>query len=167
MKKNVLLVNVHSDFYAPPRPLQGRGGVLYGMAFWSPAHHALVCRLPEAEWSTIKHKDVLSTAGNIGNVWAVEDEFVCEDGTCFSLLSEAMAHEGVAPKTNIVPSGIVKSGVAISREEIEHAGAERLRHLAAAAQLPSFRKMTKADDLRPALLAFCGHAEAPKTAEAS
>lgn len=93
MKRNVLCINIESNYHSPPRALAGRTGGTYGTAFWSPSHNAQVCRVPDEKWSAAIHRDIIQMSIVPGNKWAVEDEFVCADGATFTSLCVAQQHE--------------------------------------------------------------------------
>lgn len=153
MKRNVLCINIGSAYHDPPRPLNGKNTGTHGMAFWSPSHNAQVCRVPEEKWSSKIHTDILLFAAIRGNTWAIIDEFVCEDGTAFEFLHEALAHEK-APKVEESAQTVIPSGIPVTIEAVEKAGSAKLRELARSAGMPNFRKFSKADELRPELIAF-------------
>lgn len=163
MKRNVLCKAIESNYHSPPRPLVGRCGGTYGMAFWSPSHNAQVCRVSEEKWSMKVHEDILLMGIVPGNKWAIEDEFICEDGQTFSLLSEALEHE--ANPVIEQPPVVVQSGIPVTIEAVEKAGSAKLRELARAAGMPNFRKFPKADKLRPELIAFLLAQIVPKVEE--
>lgn len=161
MKRNVLCINIESDYHSPPRPLNGRCGGTYGTAFWSPSHNAQVCRVDDEKWSAAIHRDILQMGIVPGNKWAIEDEFICEDGAIFNTLTAALRHEQTAPATSVIPSGIP-----VAREFVERASAIQLRDIASAVKMPGFRKLTTQEELRPALIEFLGYKIEPARAEA-
>lgn len=163
MKAFVLFINRDRDFYAPPTALKGWTGQQYGTATWHPERNRHVCRIAFEKWNQDMEDDITKLSHLPGNVWTRGFEFECVDGARFASLDKALAHDG-NPEPQ--PASVVPSGIPVSREFVERAGAEQLRDIAKAVKMPDYRKLPKSDELRPALLEYLGYTVEPKQAEA-
>lgn len=153
MKAIILFISRDKDFYAPPTALKGWTGQQYGTAMWNPEKSRQICRIPEDKWNAAMEEDIAKLCHLPGNIWTRGIEYVCEDGSIFTTLQKALEHE--AQPAN--PPAVVPSGIPITREFVERAGAEQLRKIADLLKVPGYRKLPKADDLRPVVLTFLGY----------
>lgn len=163
MKVFLLFISRDKDYYSAPTALKGWTGKQYGTAMWNPDATKQVCRVPFEQWNQAMEEDIAKLSHLPGNMWLRGLEFECADGTRFASLDKAVAHEG-NPEPQ--PASVVPSGIPVSREFVERAGAEQLRDIAKAVKMPEYRKLPKSDELRPALLEYLGYTVEPKQAEA-
>lgn len=165
MKCSTLFLNRDAD-YGTVTQLMGWSTTRYGSTNWDERYNKQVCRVPNEKWSMAMEEDILKLSHLRGNVWLRATEFETADGKRFLNYEKALAHESATHEAPSQAQQVIPSGIPVTIEAVEKAGSAKLRELARAASMPDFRKFSKADDLRPQLIAFLRAQEAPVIEEA-